>query len=164
MPLGFLRPRGGLLSSGTVCPLLACCSDAQHAQNHQGFSAFAIVPRNNRLTSSQSIEASELWLRKSRGCGGSAPAPPGEVRFYSTACDGRRRPYRVLDGCCCWCGVQGAHNTVAKRARVTSEKDYGSVLLMVAQYLFIGALLYLFPKAALWLFLAWAMLLHFRRR
>jgi hypothetical protein len=53
---------------------------------------------------------------------------------------------------------------VAKRARVTSDKDYGIVLLMIAQYLFVGALLYLFPKAAIWLFLAWAMLSHFRRR
>lgn len=47
---------------------------------------------------------------------------------------------------------------------MTWDKDYGIVLLMVAQYLFIGALLYLFPKAALWILLAWAMLLHFRRR
>lgn len=76
MPLGFLCPRRGFLSSGTVCPFLACCSGPNHAQNHQGFSAFAIVPRNNRLTSSQPIDASELWLRKSRGCGGSAPASP----------------------------------------------------------------------------------------
>lgn len=164
MRLGFLRPRGAFLSSGTVCPLLACCLGAKHSQNHQGFSAFAIVPRNNRLRCSQPIEASELWLRKSRGCGGSAPASHAAVRFCSTACDGRRRPYRILDGCRCWCGVQGAHSTVEKRDRVTSNKDYGIVPLMVAQYLFIGALLYLFPKAAIWLFLAWAMLLHFRRR
>lgn len=79
MRLGFLRPRGAFLSSGTVCPFLACCPDAKHAQNHQWFSASAIVPRNNRLPSSQPIEAPELWLRKSRGCGGSAPASPVAV-------------------------------------------------------------------------------------
>jgi len=56
-----------------------------------------------------------------------------------------------------------AHSTVEKRARVTSDKDHGIVPLMVAQYVFIGALLYLFPKATLWLFLAWAVMSHFRR-
>ena len=39
------------------------------------FWAFAVVPSNNRLVSSP-IDASERWLQKSRGCGGSAPASP----------------------------------------------------------------------------------------
>ena len=72
--------------------------------------------------------------------------------------------FRMVAPCRCWCRFRGAHSVLRERGCVTSKRNNGILERMVAQYLLIGTLLYLFPKAGVWLAIAWAVLLYVKQR